>query len=310
MEIPAKAAGIVCYLLLLSNLTLGIEKQYPHTAAVRATIIIPGHPDSQVRDPIIVKITNTGDRRAEVIISFQVAVKPPGSVGHLLPRINLAIRFHHQDPDRASIVGAVIIIRGAYRQIRDAVAVHIPDNGNRATKTIIVMEIPAKAAGIVRYLLFLLDLALGIEKQYPHTAPIRATIIIPGYPDSQVKSTIGVEITDTCNRTAKQVVITEVSSKTTCIAGDLLFLIDPPIVIHEQDPDRALVAAIVIIKGSAHGQVPDTVSFQVAGFRKRAAELIPAVEISIKTATVCGDLLLAAYPDLDIRTSARRILVI
>ena len=39
--------------------------------------------------------------------------------------------IHKQDPDRACVVGAVIIIRGAYYQIPDAVVVYVPDIGNR-----------------------------------------------------------------------------------------------------------------------------------------------------------------------------------
>jgi len=68
-----------------------------------------------------------------MIVCFQIAVKSPHTAGHLLPRSHLAIRFHHQDPERTGIVGAIIIIRCAYRQIRDAIIVHVPDIGNRAS---------------------------------------------------------------------------------------------------------------------------------------------------------------------------------
>lgn len=284
-----------------------VHEQDPDRALIRAAIIIPGGSDRQIREPAVVEIANAGDRGAEVIISIQVTVKSPRAVGHFLPSINSTTRFHHQDPDRARVVGAVVIIRGAYRQIRDPVAVQVPGAGNRAAEAVIVIEVPVKAAGALRYLLLLPDPAPGIEKQYPQATPIHATIVIPGRPGREVKSAIAVEITDTRNRTAKQVISIEISPKTACIAGDLLFPVHPPVVVHEQDPDGALVVAIVIIKGGAHGQVPDTVSFQVAEIGDGAAELIPVAEISIKTAAVRGDLLFVTHPNPGIRIPARRI---
>ena len=90
------------------------------------------------------KITNAGNCGAKIIVSVQVTAKPPGFVGQRLPRINLALNVHHQYPDPASISRACIIMRGTDCQVRDAVAVDVPDIGNRAAQSVTVMSPLAK----------------------------------------------------------------------------------------------------------------------------------------------------------------------
>jgi hypothetical protein len=231
-----------------------------------------------------------------VIFGIQITVKATLFIRHFLPRTNRAVRIHKQDPDCTGIVGAIIIIWGTHRQIRDAITIHITDSRNRTTETVIIIKVASKTAFILRYLPFLQDLALTIEEQYPDCTPIRAIVVSPGRTDSQVRRTITVEIIDRRKRTAEQIIVIQISVKITSIAGDLLFLVHFTVAIHEQYPDGTPVLAVIII-GSTHGQIRDTVSLQVAGVRNGAAEFIAGIEISIKTAAVRGDLLFVGYLD-------------
>jgi hypothetical protein len=162
-----------------------VHKQDPDRALIGAAIIIPGGSDRQIRDPVIIKIACTGDRRAELIVGIQVAVKSPRVLGNYLPAINLAIRLHRQDPDRARVVGTVIIIGSAYRQIPDPIAAHVPDIGKRTAETVIIIEIPVKAAGTIRYVLLLQNPAPGIEKQYPDAPRSVPPSSLPGAPTAR-----------------------------------------------------------------------------------------------------------------------------
>ena len=188
----------------------------------------------------------------EVLPLGAESVGEVGVVGHPVPLV--------------AVVGVVLQIGVPHRLGRDRAVLDAAGTQTRhgAAELVTVVEASREAAGRGADLLVRLHGAVGVEEEDPDRALIGGPVVIAVGADSKVGDPVAVEVAERGDGDAEEVARVEGAAEAAGRLADLLLGGDRAVGVHEQDPDRSLIATPVVVIAGADGEVADPVAVQVA----------------------------------------------
>lgn len=293
---PEGHAGLLgCDAGVLPDRTVRLQVEDPDGALSQGEA---GRADADVQVAVAVQVAQATDAGAEGVLLVHVVVEEvPGRLADLLQATDDAVGAEADDPHGADVagllLGAVVVSHRAHGDVVQPVVVQVADGREARAELVALVEHRWHAAVLEADLLMALDGSVRVEEQHPDGTGVLAGVVVTGRADHQVGNVVAVEVVDGGERGAEAVLGVELTREAALSLGDHLLRLDGTVVVQEQDPDGAAVAAAALaVVGGAHGQVDDAVAIEIAQGRRSDAQQVAVVDHATEAALAGTELLM------------------
>ena len=269
---------------------VGVHEQHPHGAVVGPAVVVAAGAGREVRDRVTVEVVEGGDGAAEEVGVVQRPGEPAGGVADPGVRLHGAVGVEKEHPHRAAIGATVVHPARAHREVGDAVAVEVPEPAHRGPEEVRVRERVGQTPFGRADLAVRLHGPVGVHEEDPDRPALGATVVVEGRAGGEVGHAIAVEVPQGGDGPPEVVEVVEHARKAPVELADLLVGLHRPVGVEEEDPQRSVLGAAVVIGRGGGDEIADRVPVEITGKGQREAELVVVVERSGEPALGRADL--------------------
>jgi hypothetical protein len=158
---------------------------------------------------VAVQVAEARHGGTEVVVREQAAAEATLRRADLARGLHAAAAVEEQDPHGAGLRLAVVVAGRARGELRDAVAVEVPERRERPAELVAgiqrAREAAARGADLVRGL----DRPVAVHEQDPEGAGLRLPVVVLDTGDRDVRDAVAVEVAERGDRAAEAVIVVE-----------------------------------------------------------------------------------------------------